>query len=108
MTASKPYMTAELAARVSKYEEVGEGDINVDMLLGAQDYQDLKVTEVAADPATGADTTVHVTFLNMGESYKADVKLAKRPEGWRITDLIPGAGTPDAYSLDQALTALKL
>lgn len=113
LTASKPYMTPELLARIAKMENSGEPGIDVDMLIAAQDWSSLKVDSVTTTASDATMTTVRVTFTDTivgadAHTTNSDVKLAKLAAGWRIADIVTAAGTPDEYSITKALTDLGL
>ena len=103
---SAAYLAPDLAARIKKTEDPNVGPLDVNFLIVAQDFENLKLTSVETTASDATTATVRVTFSNMGAPSVSDVVLAKLPEGWRITDIIAGPGTADQFSLTGILKDL--
>lgn len=100
---SAPYLAPDLAARIAKTQTPESDPLDVDFLIVAQDYQDLKLGTIETTASDAASATVRVNFTNMGSPTVSDVKLAKLAEGWRIADIVANAGTPEQFSLTDVL-----
>ncbi len=102
------YLTPDLAARLARTRLPDADPLDVDFLIVAQDYEKLKLDKAETTASDEASATVRVTFTNMGAQTVSDVKLAKLPEGWRISDIVANAGTPEPFSLTDTLKAMGL
>lgn len=104
----KAYFTPELNARIAKTQDPDGGPIDIDFLIGAQDFQKLTINAVDTTASDDKTATVRLKFSNMGTETTSELALVKQAEGWRINNITVNAGTADAYSLDQVLKDMKL
>lgn len=100
---AKAYMTPELNARIAKTQTPDGGPLDVDFLIIAQDWKDLKIDSIKPGADDDKAAVVEVKFNNMGTATTSQVKFVKQADGWRINDIVANPDTKDSFSLDQVL-----
>lgn len=101
-TQLKKYFDNTLAEKYWKVAN-GEDGIDFEILYDAQDTE-IKNFQIGKY-AAGRNGTgwVPVTFLNFGQRHKIEFQFARRPAGWRITDIRYDSG----YTLVKTLNQTK-
>ena len=99
---AKAYFTGALAEGVEYVMTKVEGGFGADIILNAQDFENLKLIEVAPIKSDMRSPRFDVKFSNFGTETVVRVTMVKEGAEWRIADMDYGDGLGLAAMIEEA------